>query len=303
MQLFLYHEDRQSGPFSLEAVRDMVRLGAVPESALGWHEGAPEWLPLGTILAEAPPEPRPTSATCARPTAPATFTQRLPTAFTYPFRRDGLILLLGGMLFFGLLSFLLRWAILLGLIIAGFYAGYLFACMQKIIVTSAQGDEELPPWPDLTDFHQDIAVPLFQIGSTTLLCLAPGPVLMLLSRVGTPAADLGLFWLSVVLTVLGALYYPMALLAVAMADSLAGMSPMLVIPSILKVPGQYLVACGVLGLLVVGEHVTRAGLARLAPIPLLPGALRGFLSLYCLAVEMRILGLLYHTNRKRLSWF
>jgi hypothetical protein len=39
------------------------------------------------------------------------------------------------------------------------------------------------------------------------------------------------------------------------------------------------------------------------PIPLLPTVIASFLSLYGLAVEMRLLGLLYYTNRERFAWF
>jgi len=38
-------------------------------------------------------------------------------------------------------------------------------------------------------------------------------------------------------------------------------------------------------------------------IPLLPALVASFLSLYWLTVEMRIIGLLYYTNKEKLGWF
>jgi hypothetical protein len=54
MNLYVYHHNQQLGPFPLESVREMAQLGSVPPEALVWHEGAPEWMPLGTFLAQHP---------------------------------------------------------------------------------------------------------------------------------------------------------------------------------------------------------------------------------------------------------
>jgi hypothetical protein len=43
----------------------MLASGALSEATLAWHEGAPEWAPLGRVLGEAAPA-RPSGASLAR---------------------------------------------------------------------------------------------------------------------------------------------------------------------------------------------------------------------------------------------
>jgi hypothetical protein len=95
----------------------------------------------------------------------------------------------------------------------------------------------------------------------------------------------------------------MALLAVAMADSIEGINPLFVIPSILKVPQEYLVACCVLIAVFIVQIVTNVVLDQIIPIPVLPALLNGFVTLYFLTVEMRLLGVMYFTNKEKLNWF
>ena len=55
MNLYVHHDNQQVGPFPEESVREMVRVGSVPETALVWHEGAPDWVPLSTFLEQRGP--------------------------------------------------------------------------------------------------------------------------------------------------------------------------------------------------------------------------------------------------------
>jgi pSer/pThr/pTyr-binding forkhead associated (FHA) protein len=95
----------------------------------------------------------------------AGFGAQLSEAFAYPFRRDGLILLICGTIVFGLLEAAqlvlstLRFAGLIGvayLIVLAMSGGYLFAFMQAVITSSAQGETDMPPWPEVSDFLGDI---------------------------------------------------------------------------------------------------------------------------------------------------
>jgi len=38
-------------------------------------------------------------------------------------------------------------------------------------------------------------------------------------------------------------------------------------------------------------------------IPVVPALLSGFVSLYFLTAEMRLLGVMYYTNKEKLNWF
>jgi len=177
-----------------------------------------------------------------------TFFQNLPLIFAYPFKRDGWILLIAGTVFFAFMQSLGFFAV--------FAAGYLCAYMQSLILHSARGEKQLPPWPDFSDWWADILYP----------------------------------------------YLPMALLAVSMHDTLMALNPLVIILSILKVPLEYLVACLVLGIIVALKICSTMFLEKIIKIPVLTSLVIGFLSLYFLALEMRILGLLYHTKRRDLGW-
>ena len=49
MQIHVAKDGRQSGPYSVEQVQDMVRTGLLSGTDLGWHAGMAEWLPLHSI--------------------------------------------------------------------------------------------------------------------------------------------------------------------------------------------------------------------------------------------------------------
>jgi hypothetical protein len=74
-----------------------------------------------------------------------------------------------------------------------------------------------------------------------------------------------------------------------------------VIPSILAIPGRYLVALALLGVITTLGHMARTGLDHLH-LGLLASLPKGFLTLYCAVVQARLLGLIYHTNRDRFRW-
>ena len=119
----------------------------------------------------------------------------------------------------------------------------------------------------------------------------------------TGEVPVGTILVSVGLALIGLSYLPMALLAVAMADSIAGINPLFVIPSILKVPVEYLVACCILIAVFIVQVVCNVVLDRIIPIPVVPALLSGFVSLYFLTAEMRLLGVMYYTNKEKLNWF
>ena len=101
----------------------------------------------------------------------------------------------------------------------------------------------------------------------------------------------------------GALYLPMSLLGIAMFDSVNALHPMLVVRSILRIPGHYLLTFIVL--VVLGGVKVMAG-----QLGDLPGALGmvghvvdEFDGLWSAFFSARLLGGLYHLNHRRLGWF
>jgi hypothetical protein len=171
--------------------------------------------------------------------------------------------------------------------------GYLFALMQSVIQSSARGDQAMPDWPEISAFWDDLVVPFFQF--TCIWCLCLGPGIAVLWLLDSPAAG-------VPLLVLGLFCLPMAILTVAMADSLAGLNPLTIFSSIGKVPLPYLTICGIFLVIIALVHGLQM-LLEWTGVPVVPTVISTFLSLYGITVEMRLLGLLYLTNKARLAWF
>ncbi len=240
--------------------------------------------------------PRLSPKTSAGPPAAdnASFLRMILSAVSYPLNETGLAILIGGAVFFTVIKFLLGAAGFLALPLAIALAGYLIAFLQRVITSSAEGDSTMPGWPDFSNFMQDGVQPFLLYLGTFLFCF--GPAIL----VGVWGADV---WepLKIALICAGALYFPMALLAVAMSDSLASLNPVFIIASIWRTLSGYLVVCLTLALLV-GVAIALEKTVALIPIPILPRLIVELIGLYFLMVETRILGLFYFTQRRRLKW-
>lgn len=226
------------------------------------------------------------------------FFMRLPGAFAYPFKGSGIILLIIGGLFVWCLQFL-RYAFFFGMLGTLVVVGYLNAYMLRIISGTGSGEDEMPDWPSFADFYTDIIRPYFLVLGVTAVSFLPAILFTIAVMVLRPSPLL-IVPGYIALIGLGLLYWPMALLAVAMIDAAEGLSPMIVIPAIFKAPLAYLMALVVLGLLVLVRVLSTA---ILSSIPIAGSILDGVLSFYFLIVEMRILGLLYYANEDRFNWF
>ena len=252
----------------------------------------------------------------ARRAEAKSFFAQFPEAFVYPFKGSGIALLIGGTLFFAFLDFLkhgplgprggLSIFFMIGsLFITAISGGYLFSYLQKIVQSSAQGEESMPSWPEFSDFWADILQPFLHALAIAVFCFGPLSVFAFWSGIEfalNQTVNPGLLLGTLLAAGWAILYFPMAMLAVAMADSLTGLNPLFVIPSICKVPLEYLVACCVVLVIYAVKLAVGFVLAFLS-IPLVTALLSGFLSLYFLTVEMRLLGTLYYTRKDRLNWF
>jgi hypothetical protein len=173
--------------------------------------------------------------------------------------------------------------------------GYVCAYMQKIMVYSGQGEHALPGWPDVTEMWSDVIVPFLLFVGTILICIAPALACLVFGGDSLKSA-------SIALAILGAFYFPMALLAVGMSDNILAVNPLVIIPSILKIVPIYLVVFFIMGCLVAIRALGDWLVNRL-PVPVVPFIITGFLALYFLTVQMRVLGLMYYCNREQLGWF
>ena len=236
-----------------------------------------------------------TRADAVRDMGEPSFFMALREAWVYPFRKDGWILLAGASLLMALLDAVPGFIAIFVLFAMVLLLGYLSAYLQRIVQSSAQGEDRMPNWPDVSDFLGDILSPFLLVIGSVLFCLGPGFVLIFWG-------DDSVIRLGVALVIGGLLYLPMGFLAVSMHNSLWALNPMLVFPAIFRVPGQYLVTCIVLAA-AVALSVFSGRLIDMFRIPVLSALLASFTSLYFLTVEMRLLGMLYWTNRNEFGWF
>ena len=228
------------------------------------------------------------------------FAVQLARAFVYPFKGSGIFLLIAATAVFSVLS-LLSWFVCAMQLLKMLLTGYLCAYYISVIASSAAGEEELPDWPDFTSLWDDILRPGLLIAAALLVSFAPllvygrsrGSWFLFLN------ADL-MGYEGAALVVWGLLYLPMSLVAIALFDSVAALNPVTIIGAIAKIPLRYLLAC-VLFLVVYLVNVLAAVLMLLVPI--LGMAIQIFFSLYMMLVAMRILGLIYHANARKLGWF
>lgn len=234
------------------------------------------------------------------------FFSALPGAFLFPFKGSGVFFLIGGALlyslvvFFGGVRFYRFWYARVGVI------GYTFAYLQKIIHGTAQGDASPSGWPDISEFVGDLLVPCGQL--TVLVAACFGPAIGILVWAGFDAVNSGtmdpqLAILSIVFAVVGAGYFPMAFLAVAMFDSVISANPLVVIPAMLKVPLEYLAVLVIVGLTMVFYVGGAILLPMIMPVPILPTLVINFALFYFLTVQVRVLGLMYYAKRDKLGWF
>lgn len=228
------------------------------------------------------------------------FYRRLPGAFLYPLQRNGLALLLGGALGFGLLKAFAHLDNLtfiggLGALFAVMAGGYLFAFLQSVTVCSSQGDDEIPGWPDFDNVWDSIARPFLQAAAIFLASMAPLVIYALIVR----RPELWVVW---ALTGLGLFYLPMNWLAVCIYDSVLALNPLLLATSILKAPRPYLACFLLVAAMAAGTDAVNNEVARLLPGHLAAPLITEFLFLYAVSVQARLLGLFYFTCKKKLSW-
>jgi hypothetical protein len=251
------------------------------------------------------PPPQPASIRLGVPLAPrrqTNFYKTIPGAFTYPFRRNGLILLVSGTIVFGALNFFLGFHMmgrlfigwLLGFFFFAFVTGYLFLYMESILTTSALGEGQMPDWPPYEGWWDSAAVPTFRLLGIWACCLGPAFLWTVCFGGDRPG-------FIPVLLILGLCYFPMAVLAVAMYDSILALNPLLIVASILRVPAEYAVICVLFGVLLTITYLTPRCIQTLN-LPFLGVVLSQFFLLYFSAVAMRLAGLLYHSKRAQFGW-
>jgi hypothetical protein len=246
------------------------------------------------------------------------FFARLPDAFPYPVRGAGALIVIAGIIIFALLKFgrlmiqlgSLR-SMACGVLLEMFAGGYLFTYLQGIIHSTVAEERELPDLPGLSNFAEDIVQPFFRLFGLFLCCFVPALAVAIWAGITQQPAGALAFLLALGF---GGIYFPMAFLAMAILDSIGAANPLVVVPSILKAPTEYLMclvplACSSAvqswgGLLIKALFpdgwMTHSMGTLLAMLVVL--ALMSFLSFYLIILSVHLLGLLYLTKKAKLGW-
>jgi hypothetical protein len=233
------------------------------------------------------------------------FMASLPGALIYPFRGTGVLILIFSAILFSAMN----------VISAGFFAilmkmaaiGYLFSYMQNIIHATANEEKEMPELPGMDDLFSGF----FRLAGTVVMSfgLVLGLLVAKYYEVEIPISAI------IITVLLGCLYFPMAFLVVAMKDNVMACNPLVVVPSILRVPGQYLVTvilfASIFGVQQIGNMIssvagTSAFTTTSMSVMFMSFGIQMVWSLvkvYLLTVNMRIMGLLYATQKEKLGWY
>jgi len=248
------------------------------------------------------------------------FFERAPGAFGYPVRGVGVLIVIVGVV----LVAMVRWGqaciafrtlrlVAFGLILEIIAGGYLFTYFQSIVHSTTAGDRELPDLPGIAagSFFEDVFIPFFRLLGVVVMCFGQSLALavwFLLSQQPTAGyASLGAL-------AFGCLYFPMAFLAVAVLDSFPAANPLVVVPSILAVPLEYLTAVFIVAAAFVFRWAGNSLIDKLFPegstihstgglfAMLASMAFVSFVTLYLLIVGVHLLGLIFVTRKERLGW-
>jgi len=237
--------------------------------------------------------------------AQKSFYASLAGAFGYPFKGAGIIIMICATIAFAALKFVRGG--LFGIIITISVYGGVFLFMQNIIHTTTSDENEDMSFPD---FSETFAA-AFQFGITFIASFWLWTALTIakLADVDIPGEAI------IASYILGLIYFPMALLAVAMKDSPLAANPLIVLPAMMKAPVEYgitvLFLLAVYGISVLGDILSNnAGhdmmftkdMSTLFIAMGIKCAL-GIVSVYLLCVTMRILGLFYNASKQKLGWF
>jgi FHA domain len=239
------------------------------------------------------------------------FYSRLPGAFVYPALGSGVFVLIVCSIVTFALGFMggRSWW---GFTVTVAFYGYLFSFMQNIIHSTASEEKEMPGWPSF----DDLGGCFLRFAAAAAISFAVPIGLFIASMIGMFEDEPGIAsTLLLPSWIFGSLYFPMALLAVAMKDSPLAVNPLVVLPAIFKAPLEYIVAVILMAIVLALDHSGDPLIHAIFPRGLTThnmAKMFGFLGaksfwlffqLYLLAVNMRILGLLYVSKKRKFGWF
>ena len=233
-----------------------------------------------------------------------TFKSWLNASLVYPFTSvEGAVILVTGVIFMLIMMvvlFTIQFAGLFGLaaflIIFFSMGGYFIEFLKSTLLYAAQGMDRLE-WPAFDDVG-GMVMNVIKTFFLSVLCFLPSILWAFLlpeSMAGFKVA--GTF----ILNAVGLIIFPMGFLAFTLCESFGVLNPAFIIPSILRVKGDYFLVW----LLAVVGNILQQSLNWVVGTfmhELFASIIGIFAGLYFYVILLRALGYLYFYNQKRLGW-
>jgi hypothetical protein len=216
-------------------------------------------------------------------------------SFAYPVRRGGWGMLGVSAVIVFLIS-IAGFVPLVGLVVTLGGAAYVAAYYFEIVAHTVHGKAEVPPWPDLSSYWDDIIIPGVQMLGIFLISSLP-----LFAALWLFPEDKSDLYAPMVLlaSVLKWLYFPMATLAVICHGSAWAALPHRVVPALIRCLPGYLVCAGAFAL---ADLVQWLGSAAMGMVPVLGWFLPWVAFMYVMIVQARLTGLIFLRYQERLPW-
>jgi hypothetical protein len=231
------------------------------------------------------------------------FWHNIPELFKYPISGAGIYLLIGGTVFVTILQFIINLPTIFfygSILVSLFLSGYLSSYFISVMRSSARGRPTPPDWPDITNIGENVIGSLFIVSFPGMVSFFPAVAYFFYMIFFQ-----GPISIFIVLIAMGALYYPMALIASAITGAAMNSANFVgVIGSILKVRKEYFIAELMLALFA-GVSIAAYLMVAIATSALYGAIAAGFalrfVYLYFLMIYARILGLLYRQCESRIG--
>ena len=213
--------------------------------------------------------------------------------FTYPFRKSGKYMIVIGSVL-SVLSELVRFAPLFGVVASLILAAYLTATYFEIIETTSTGSDEAPMFPNISNAWEDLAWPMIKSVIVFLVSFAP----WLIYAFGVYEAEQHA-GVHIALLGFAAIYLPMAMLGVVVLGYLGGLSPHIVFPAIFRAGGLYWLAVFLIVLIFLFQ-VFLGGLMEGRPV--LGTLVLSVAGIVAMMLNGRTLGIIYRERREEMGW-
>lgn len=226
------------------------------------------------------------------------FWKNLGTVFSYPLAKKGTTVILVGAALFAVLS---SFPLVGPLICLIFVYPYLIAYMLNIIRYVGDGKEQMPGWPEVSDLWESIFLPAFRVFFAFAVCYLPVVILFVIAAKFSLSLS-SLSFLFVIFFVLGTLYFPIALISVAIYEN--GLAPLnfpVLIKAIIRMKWDYFLA--VLSMFIVDLIAFFVNQVLQLRIPLIGLFIFWVVTIYFVTVQMYILGNIYYVHEDDLNWF